>query len=60
MENYNFKSGFPVSGTAEKAYNAIDLRRAIEAYKFFYGTVAAEAVIQKGNAVGARYNEEAK
>ena len=29
-----------------RAYAAADLRRAIEAYKFFYGTVATEAVMQ--------------
>jgi hypothetical protein len=54
---YKFEKGFPVAGTSEKVYNAIDLRRAIEAYKFFYGTVATEAVIQQGISVGAKINE---
>jgi len=30
------------------AYDAADLRRAIEAYKFFYGTVATEAIMRQG------------
>ncbi len=33
-----FERGFPTAGTAEKAHDASDLRRAIEAYKFFYPT----------------------
>ena len=52
-----FERGFPVGDTAERAYDAADLRRAIEAYKFFYGTVATEAVMQQGLAVGAKVNE---
>jgi hypothetical protein len=31
---YEFERGFPAADTAEKAYAAADLRRAIEAYKF--------------------------
>ena len=54
---YKFERGFPAAGTAEKAYDAADLRRAIEAYKFFYGTVATEAVMQQGLAAGAKVNE---
>lgn len=54
---YKFERGFPAVGTAEKAYDASDLRRAIEAYKFFYPTVATEAVMQQGRAAGAIVNE---
>ena len=54
---YKFERGFPAAGTAENAYDAADLRRAIEAYKFFYGTVATEAVMQQGLAAGAKVNE---
>jgi hypothetical protein len=32
---YTFERGVPVAGTAERAYGASDLRRAIEAYKIF-------------------------
>lgn len=30
---YRFERGFPAAGTAARAYDASDLRRAIEAYK---------------------------
>ena len=54
---YSFERGFPVADTAERAYDASDFRRAIEAYKFFYPTVASEAVMQQGIAAGAKVNE---
>ncbi len=54
---YQFERGFPAAGTAEKAYDAADLRRAIEAYKFFYPTLGTEAVMQQALAAGARVNE---
>jgi len=54
---YKFDRGFPATGTAEKAYEAADLRRAIEAYKFFYLTIASEAVMQQGQAAGVKVNE---
>ena len=54
---YKFARGFPAAGTAERAYDASDLRRAIEAYKFFYLTIASEAVMQQGQAAGAKVNE---
>ena len=45
---YSFKQGFPANAeTIKKAQDATDLRRAIEAYKFFFPTVATEAVIQQ-------------
>ena len=44
---YSFKLGFPADQeTIQRAQDATDLRRAIEAYKFFFPTVATEAVIQ--------------
>jgi len=54
---YKFERGFPAAGTAEKAYDAADLRRAIEAYKFFYPTIGTEAVMQQRLAAGAKVNE---
>ncbi len=54
---YQFEHGFPAGDTVAKAYDASDLRRAIEAYKFSYGTVATEAVMQQGLAAGAMINE---
>ena len=46
--SYEFKRGFPANEeTVRQAQDATDLRRAIEAYKFFFPTVATEAVIQQ-------------
>ena len=52
-----FELGYPAPGTAEKAYDAADLRRAIEAYKFFYPTLGSEAVMQQMLSNGAKINE---
>ena len=46
---YTFERGFPASDTAQKAYDDIDLNRAVEAYRFFYPTVSGSAIF-KGNA----------
>ena len=41
---YTFKQGFPANeATIKRAQDATDMRRAIEAYKFFFPTVATEA-----------------
>ena len=52
-----FERGFPATGTAEKAHDAADLRRAIEAYKFFFPTMGSEAVMQQMLSNGAKINE---
>ena len=52
-----FERGFPTAGTAQKAYDATDLRRAIEAYKFFFPTMGSEAVMQQMLSNGAKINE---
>ncbi len=54
---YTFELGFPSGNTARAANDATDLRRAIEAYKFFYPTVATEAVFQQFVPHGAVANE---
>jgi hypothetical protein len=54
---YTFERGTPTGSTAEDAYYASDLRRAIEAYKFFYPTMGAEAVMQQMLSNGAKINE---
>ena len=55
---YTFKQGFPADAeTIKKAQDATDLRRAIEAYKFFFPTVATEAVIQQFKPHGAIPNK---
>ena len=51
---YSFERGFPANDeTIERARDATSLRRAIEAYKFFFPTVATEAVIQQFEPHGA-------
>jgi hypothetical protein len=52
-----FERGFPIGTTAQKAYDASDLRRAIEAYKFFYATMGSETVMQQMLTNGAKINE---
>ena len=47
--SYTFERGFPTTDTAQKAYDDIDLNRAVEAYRFFYPTVSGSALF-KGNA----------
>ena len=55
---YMFKHGFPANEeTIRQAQDATDLRRAIEAYKFFFPTVATEAVIQQFAPHGAAPNK---
>lgn len=38
--DYGFEGGFPTAEAVQKAYDDVDLVRAIEAYKFFYPTVS--------------------
>ena len=52
-----FQRGFPLEGTAQQANDASDLRRAIEAYKFFFPTMGSEAVMQQMLSNGAAINE---
>ncbi len=52
-----FERGYPTAVTAEKAHYAADLRRAIEAYKFFFPTLGSEAVMQQMLSNGAKINE---
>jgi len=47
--SYQFERGFPTAAAAQKAYDDLDLNRAIEAYRFFYPTVSGAAIF-KGNA----------
>lgn len=55
---YTFRHGFPANEeTIKRAQDATDQRRAIEAYKFFFPTVATEAVMQQFGPNGAVPNE---
>ncbi len=52
-----FERGYPTAVTAEEAHYAADLRRAIEAYKFFFPTLGSEADMQQMLSNGAVINE---
>ncbi len=56
-EGNQFERRYPTAVTAEEAHNAADLRRAIEAYKFFFPTLGSEAVMQQMLSNGAVINE---
>ena len=43
-----FAGGYPTAETIERLYDESDLNRAIQAYRFFYPTVSAAAIV-KGN-----------
>jgi hypothetical protein len=48
-QNYEFKGGYPTPGTVQKAYDDLDLNRAVQMYRIFYPTVSGAAIF-KGNA----------
>lgn len=52
----NFHLGFPAPRTAVDAHLEQDLRRALEAYHFFYPTVSMEAIFHGNRAAGAADN----
>ena len=54
---YTFERSFPSGTTAEDAYYASDLRRAIECYKVFLPTVSSEAVMQQIASIGGQLNK---
>ena len=55
---YAFERGFPANDeTIQTARDATVLRRAVEAYKYFYPTVATEAVMQQFVPHGAIPNQ---
>jgi hypothetical protein len=54
---YKFERGYPAADSVKRAFDASDLRRAIEAYKFFYPTMSTEALIQELPTAGGVPNE---
>ncbi len=46
---YTFTRGYPTPETRQRAYDEVDLNRAVAAYRFFYPTVSGAAMF-KGNA----------
>ncbi len=55
----DFAAGFPAGQSAQAAHDAQALRRALEAYHFFYPTVSMEALIRGTRRSGAADNKSA-
>ncbi len=55
----DFRLGFPAPRTAAEAHQEQDLRRALEAYHFFYPTVSMEGIFRGTRQAGAVDNEAA-
>lgn len=53
---YGFSRGYPTGDTSQRAYDAADLERAIQTYKFFYPTVSGAAIIRGNAEVGVVTN----
>src|ERR1700753_3728016 len=54
---YSFDRGYPSGDTAQKAYDDVDLNRAVEAYRFFYPTVSGHAIIKGNEKIGILPNK---
>lgn len=51
------RGGYPLPDTIELAYEAVDLNRAVQAYRFFYRSVSGAAIFDGTAAAGVRPNE---
>ena len=54
-----FEGGFPSEASAAASFDETDLRRAAEAYRFFFPTVSLEAILRGTRAAGSVDNESA-
>jgi hypothetical protein len=55
-QDYEFKGGYPTPETVQKAYDDMDLNRAVQAYRFFYPTVSGAAIFSGTQKVGVQPN----
>src|SRR5262245_46295775 len=55
-QDYEFKGGLPTRDTVLRVWDETDFRRAVEAYRFFYPTVSAEATFQGQRDAGCEDN----
>src|SRR6516162_10189693 len=58
-QEYEFKGGFPTRDTVLRVWDETNFRRAVEAYRFFYPTVSAEATFQGQRDAGCEDNKAA-
>lgn len=56
-QDHTFKGGYPTAETIERAYDELDLNRAISAYRFFYPTVSSAAIFKETTRIGAVPNK---
>jgi hypothetical protein len=54
---FTFEGGFPTPETVRWAYDAADMNRAVQAYRFFYPTVSGAALFKGTQDVGVVPNE---
>jgi hypothetical protein len=54
-----FQGGFPTEASARDAWDAVALRRAIDAYRFFYPAVSLEGIFRGTRGAGAKDNASA-
>jgi hypothetical protein len=55
--DYTFKGGYPTPDTVQKAYDDLDLNRALHAYRVFYPTVSGTAIFKGSEKVGVVPNK---
>lgn len=51
-DDYKFKGGYPTPETVRKAYDSLDLNRAIQTYRIFYPTVSGYAMLKGNEKIG--------
>ncbi|MEU9338467.1 DUF1214 domain-containing protein [Streptomyces sp. NPDC048290] len=59
QEPVEFRDGYPVAESAVRVFDHVEVRRAVEAYRFFYPVVSMEAILRGTRATGAVDNESA-
>src|SRR5215510_6602215 len=56
MTQYEFKGGFPTAETVQQLYDAADLNRAIQAYRFFFPNVSILGLFNGFEPIGTKDN----
>jgi hypothetical protein len=54
---YQFKDGYPLPETAQRALDDADYQRAITAYRFWYPSVSVEGIFHGNRAIGIKDNQ---
>jgi hypothetical protein len=57
-EDSRFPGGYPTPEAAQKAYDELDLNRAVHAYRFFYPTVSSAAIYKEMIRIGVEPNRK--